>query len=203
MISAVETAESRMKRLENQILTLLPEWSMAPALGAYQALRGVSILSAVILAAELGDLRRFPHPRQLMGYLGLTSAEHSSSTRRRQGAITKAGNAEARRVLVEGAHSYRLPARIAAAKLPVLQALPEPVQRIAWTAQARLCARTRRLRAQGRLNNVVTVAIAREMAALPLGHRPDRSAQERLTPLTYRRATQGARDHGREPSIGL
>jgi transposase len=165
MLAAVDTAQARMQRLEGQILTLLPDWSMAPAVAAYQALRGVSVLSAIILAAELGDLRRFPHPRQLMGYLGLTSSEHTSSTRRRQGAITKAGNAEARRVLVEGAHSYRLPARIAAAKLPVLQAQPEAVQRIAWTAQARLCARTRRLRANGRLNNIVTIAIAREMAA--------------------------------------
>jgi len=163
--STIDAAGERLKGLEAEILTLAPDWSMAPVAGAYQALRGVSVVAAIVLAAELGDLRRFPHPRQLMGYLGLTSSEHSSGGRRRQGGITKAGNAEARRVLVEGAHSYRLPARKARAKQTVLDTQPKTVQDIAWKAQVRLCARTRSLMAKGRCHNVATVAIAREMAA--------------------------------------
>jgi len=165
MQTTIEAASERLKGLDAQILALSSDWSMAPVAAAYQALRGVSFLSAAILAAELGDLRRFSHPRKLMGYLGLTSAEHSSASRRRLGAITKAGNSEARRVLVEGAFSYRLPARKAPAKQAVLETLPKPVQDIAWKAQVRLCARTQTLWAKGRCRNITTIAIAREMAA--------------------------------------
>jgi transposase len=63
------------------------------------------------IVAELGDLTRFSHPSKLMAYLGLTPSEHTSSTKRRLGSITKAGNIAARRMLVECAWSYRFPAR--------------------------------------------------------------------------------------------
>lgn len=165
MISAIETQVLRRQALEAEILRLVPRWSMAPVADAYQALRGISTISAVTLAAELGDLDRFESPRQLMGYLGLTASEASSARRRRRGGITKAGNAHARRLLVEGAWSYRLPARLAPAKLDRTQHLPKPIRDLAWKAQARLCARYRHLRARGLKPNIAVVAIAREMAA--------------------------------------
>lgn len=165
MLHAIEAHQLRLRGLDGEILKLLPDWSMAPVVEAYQALRGVSQLSAIVLAAELGDLGRFTNPRQLMGYLGVTSSEHSSGKRRRQGAITKAGNAHARRVLVEGARSYRLPARIAKAKLACLEQQPKPVRDIAWKAQVRLCARYRTLAASRGNSNIAVVAVAREMAA--------------------------------------
>lgn len=165
MLHAIEAHQARLRGLDTEILRLLPDWSMAPTALAYQALRGVSELSAVTLAAELGDLGRFSSPRQLMGYLGLTASEHSSGKRRRQGAITKAGNAHARRVLVEGARSYRSPARIAKAKLASIERQPKPVRDIAWKAQLRLCARYRSLAASRGSSNIAVVAIAREMAA--------------------------------------
>jgi transposase len=70
---------------------LLPQWRMAPVVEALQALRGVSLVTAVITVAEIGDLTRFTNPRQLMAYLGLVPSEHSSGPYRRLGAITKAG----------------------------------------------------------------------------------------------------------------
>lgn len=79
---------------------------------ALQALRGVQFTVAITLVAELGDLTRFDHPRELMNDLGLTPSESSSGERRRQGAITKSGNTHARRVLVEGAWAYRYPAKV-------------------------------------------------------------------------------------------
>jgi transposase len=165
LISTIETQVLRRQTLEAEIQRLVPQWSMAPVAGAYQALRGVSAIIAISLAAELGDLSRFETPRQLMGYLGITASEDSSGKRRRRGAITKAGNSHARRMLVEGAWSYRLPARLAPAKLAKTEHLPKAVRDIAWKAQARLCARYRHLRAAGRTSNVAVVAIAREMAA--------------------------------------
>jgi transposase len=100
-----------------------------------------------------------------MAYLGLTPSEHSSGAKTARGAITKAGNTRARRMLVEGAWTYRLPARMGAEILKRNEALPQAIKEIAWKAQARLCARYRRLAAAGKPTNVVCVAIARELAA--------------------------------------
>jgi transposase len=132
---------------------------------AIQALRGVQFIAAVTLIAELGDLSRFASPRQLMSYLGLTPSEHSSGERRRQGAITKTGNAHARRVLVEGAWAYRYPAKVSRHLQLRLEKVPKVSQDRSWKAQVRLCKRYRRLVARGKNVNQVVVAIAREMAA--------------------------------------
>src|ERR1700759_5003765 len=95
-IAAIEAATARRDRLEADIEAALPEWSLAPVVQALQALRGVGLVAAVTLMAELGDITRFTNPRQLMAYLGLVPSEHSSGRRtRRQGGITRAGNGTA------------------------------------------------------------------------------------------------------------
>ena len=143
----------------------MPAWSLAPVVAALQAMRGVAFLSAVVLAAEVGDFRRFANPRQLMAWLGLVPSEHSSGAKVERGGITKAGNGRARRVLVEGAWSYRFPARVTGPIQARLEGVPDGVRAIAWKAQLRLCARYRRLVAAGKNANLVTAAVAREMAA--------------------------------------
>ncbi len=164
-IHATEDAEARRKALEQHIKALVPHWSLAPLVAALQSMRGVALIVAVTLAAEVGDLHRFEHPRQLMGYLGLVPCEHSSGPKRRLGRITKAGNTAARRVLIEGAWSYRSPARITRDRLRRMEGLSKEIRDIAWKAEVRLCARYHRLRATGKPANVVTTAIAREMLA--------------------------------------
>src|SRR5207302_54692 len=79
---------------------------------AVMTLRGLDLVAATTVVAELGDLRRFAHPRELMGYLGLVPSEHTTGSKRRLGAITKTGNGHVRRVLIEAAWNYRFPARI-------------------------------------------------------------------------------------------
>jgi hypothetical protein len=101
----VQDAETRRDRLTDQIEELLPSWSMAPVVAALQAMRGVALVAAVTVVAEVGDFRRFANPLQLMAYLGLVPSEHSSGGSVRRGGITKAGNALARQVLIEGAWS--------------------------------------------------------------------------------------------------
>ena len=165
LIQAVEQAEARRDRLEQQMVALLPSWSLRGVVAALQALRGVATLSAITLMAEIGDFRRFIDPRQLMAWLGLVPREHSSGASTVRSAITKAGNHRARRVLVEGAWTYRLPARVGLDLLRRNRALPEAIKDMAWKAQVRLCARYRRLLRAGKPTNVVTVAIARELAA--------------------------------------
>lgn len=164
-IDLVDNAGIRLARLEAQIAELLPRWSLAPVVKAIQAMRGVSFVSAVTVAAETGDLRRFDTPRQFMSYLGLVPSEHSSGPRTQRGGITRAGNKSARRMLIEGAWAYRTQARIGPAHQLRLDGLPKAVHDIAWKAQVRLCSRYRRLAARGKPQTLVTTAIAREMAA--------------------------------------
>jgi transposase len=165
LIQAIEQAQARRERLEQQMVALLPDWSLREVVAALQALRGVALLSAITLMAEIGDFRRFTNPRELMAWLGLVPREHSSGASISRGAITKAGNGRARRALVEGAWTYRLPARISPEILRRNRLLPEAVREVAWKAQVRLCGRYRRLLRTGKPANVVTVAIARELAA--------------------------------------
>jgi transposase len=163
-IAAVEAATARRDRLEAHIEAALPEWSLASVVQALQALRGVGLVAAATLVAELGDITRFTNPRQLMAYLGLVPSEHSSGRTRRQGGITKAGNGAARRMLIEAAWSYRFPARIAREQLLRQERLAKPIRDIAWKAQERLCRRYRKLARTRKQPTVITAAIARELA---------------------------------------
>lgn len=163
-IAAVEAATARRDRLEAHIEAVLPDWSLAPVVRALQALRGMALVAAATLVAELGDITRFTNPRQLMAYLGLVPSEHSSGRTRRQGGITKAGNGAARRMLIEAAWSYRFPARISREQLLRQESLARPIRDTAWKAQERLCRRYRKLARAGKPPTVVTAAIARELA---------------------------------------
>jgi transposase len=105
----------------------------------------------------------YDNPRELMQFLGLIPSEYSSGERRRQGALTKAGNTHARRALVEGAWTYRYPAKVSRHLQLRLETQPKAVQDISWKAQRRLGKRYRRLMARGKHANQVVVAIAREL----------------------------------------
>ena len=162
-IAAVEAAEARRDRLTTQIEAMLPDGTLAPVVAALQTMRGMALVTAATLIAELGDLSRFANPRQLMAYLGLVPSEHSSGASVRRGGITKAGNGAARRLLIEAAWSYRFPARISRELLLRQENQPKPIRDIAWKGQLRLCARYRKLARTGKPANVVTTAIAREL----------------------------------------
>jgi transposase len=162
-IHAVEDSEKRIARLVDQIEQLLGQWSMAPVVSAFQAMRGVAFINAITIVAEIGDFSRFKNPRQLMAYIGLVPSEHSSGDSVRRGGITKSGNHQARRALIEGAWTYRMQARISRKLHDRIADLPTGIRDIAWKAQLRLCTRYRRLIAAGKKSVVVTTAIAREM----------------------------------------
>jgi len=163
MLQRIERAEALCDRLKGAILELVPQWTLAPVVQAIQALRGVSLIVASVIVAEVGCFSRFDSPRQLMAYLGLNPSEHSSGATVRRGAITKTGNALARTCLVEAAWTYRFPARVTQIIRDRLNNLPEPIRNVAWKAQVRLSARYRKLIAAGKAAPKVVVAIAREL----------------------------------------
>jgi transposase len=145
--AAVHTAPARMRAV----------------IEAVQALRGIALVTAVTIAAEVGELTRFAKPRQLMGYSGAVASEDSSGSRTRRGGITKAGNAHLRRVIVEAAWAYRYRPAVGTA-LRKRQATVSPeAKEIAWKAQHRLHDRYRALTARGKCKQQVVTAIAREL----------------------------------------
>jgi len=164
-VRAVSEEVERVERLEAELRDQVMSWHLYPVVEAVQAMRGVSFITATTVIAELGDITRFEKPRQLMSYLGLTPSEYSTGSRRRLGGISKAGNSHVRRVLVEGAWSYRFPAKISAHLQKRIEKAPKVAQEISWKAQVRLCKRYRRFQARGVHPNKAIVAIAREMAA--------------------------------------
>jgi len=164
-VDTVRSCTERVDRITEQIRLLVGKWRLGPVVEAFQALRGVSLVVASTVVAELGDLTRFDTPRQVMAYLGLIPSQHSSGDKIKLGPITKTGNGHARQMLTEAAWSYRMPARVSRRLRDRQQNLPEKVWQIAWKAQVRLCARYSRLLARGKPSQLVITAIARELAA--------------------------------------
>lgn len=162
----------RVAGLDVQIEQTAQASRVWPVIEALMALRGVNLLTATTLVAEVGDLKRFANAPQLMAYLGLVPSEHSSGGSTHRGSITKTGNSHVRRVLVEAAWTYRHAARKSAILQRRAERTPEVVQDIAWSAQKRLCQRYRTLEGKGKMKVQVCTAVARELAGFiwAIGH---------------------------------
>jgi len=164
-LNEVEHAGVRIARLEKAIdeaVEQAPE-SMRELIQALQALRGVAKVGAVTIVAEVGTLTRFEHPRQIMGYSGAVSSEHSSGGKIRRGGITKTGNAHLRRVIVEAAWSQRYKPVLSVLMRKRQEGLSAEVQEIASKARHRLHSRYMRLLGKGKTKQEVVTAVAREM----------------------------------------
>jgi transposase len=164
-LKAVEDAAERVAYLTSALEALVKDTVLAPLAKALQAFRGVSMVSAVTIAAEVGgDLRRFATARQFMSYVGLVPSESSTGKRRRQGPITRCGNGHLRRILVEAAWHYRHLPQMSVELRRRNQGVAEGVRRIAWKAQKRLNKRLYHLLKAGKSSQQAVTAMARELA---------------------------------------
>ena len=163
-IDTTTDCSNRVQRLTEQIRQQSQQSRQHELIKALQSMRGISLIVAVTIVAELGDLTRFEHPGKLMAFLGLIPSEHSSGEQVKKGPITKTGNGHVRKALVEAAHAYRFPARKSRAIRKRQEELPKEVIDISWNAQCRLCTRYQYLMAKGKKTNVAKTAIAREIA---------------------------------------
>ncbi len=162
-VDMVKAMTCRVTALDTQIESAAAESVFWPVIEGLMALRGVDLLTATTIVAEIGDLKRFAGAPQLMAYLGVVPSEHSSGSSKSRGGITKTGNGHVRRVLVEAAWTYRFPARKSAHLQRRAERAPQPVQDIAWNAQKRLCGRYRLLEGKGKQKVQVCTAVAREL----------------------------------------
>lgn len=163
-IDTIIAGIKRVQGLDQHIERTAQASAVWPIIEALMALRGVSLLTAATVMAEVGDLTRFANASQLMAYLGLVPSESSSGPNTRRGGITKTGNSHVRRVLVEAAWTYRHPARKTATLQRRAEKTSDEVQEIAWKAQKRLCTRYWVLDARGKLKVQACTAVARELA---------------------------------------
>lgn len=159
----VDEAVARLRAVEGDLRSLLDLEPLRPRVQRLRCFRGIDDLTALTIAAELGDPRRFPSAPRTMAFVGLVPSEHSSGTRRARGAITQTGNAHLRRVLVEAAWHYRHRPFVGGALRRRQHGAPAAVVAQAWTAQQRLHRRYHRLAARGKPKQHVITAVAREL----------------------------------------
>jgi len=164
-LAEVDHASERIIRLEKAIEDAIQQASpsMRAVIEGLQALRGVAKLSAVTLAVEIGSFSRFATAKQLMAYCGVVPSEHSSGNSRRQGAITKTGNAHVRRVLFESAWGCRHRPNLGKQLKLRQRGLSAATNEIALKAQHRLHRRYLALMARGKPSPKVLGAIGREL----------------------------------------
>jgi transposase len=162
-LRAVDEARARLEAVEKQLQDCLTLEPLATRVGRLRCFRGIDDLTALTIAVELSDPRRFASARHLMAYLGLVPSEHSSGSKRAQGGITKTGNAHLRRVVVEAAWHYRHHPFVGHVLKKRQVDQPADVVARAWAAQHRLHARYRRLTGRGKSRQVVVTAIGREL----------------------------------------
>jgi transposase len=165
MVNVITEAGERLDRYDAQLPRVIPGWRWEPVVKALMSLRGMAVLTAATLVAELGDLKRFASARQLMGYLGLVPSEDSTGDKRRQGGITKMGNGIARRALIEAAWNYRAPARLSRELLKRQEGLSKEVKDLSWAAQTRLHHRYQHLtKVKHKKSTVAAAALGRELS---------------------------------------
>jgi transposase len=165
-LTGVRALEQRRGALNDIIEGASPESPWAQTIARLRCMRGINTVTAFGLCTEIGDFHRFAHPRTLTAYLGIVPSEHSSGEQIRRGPITKAGSPHARRLLVEAAHHYRHQPAIGMALARRQDGQDPRACEIAWRAQRRLHHQYQRLRLErGKPANIVTVALARELAA--------------------------------------
>jgi len=164
-LRTIDEAHSRLLELKDKLIEVLESWEWKPVVKALMACKGFQEVAAMTIVSELGDIRRFPNPRKLMSFLGLTPSEHSSGTSRRQGSITKCGNSHARWILIECAQHYRKPAKLSVALSKRQDGQSPKIKALSWKMQNRLSKRYRALKARGKQENKCIVAIARELSA--------------------------------------
>ena len=163
-VRGVDEAVARLQAVETELRDLLTIEPLRARVERLRCFRGIDNLTALTIAAELGDARRFPSASRVMAFTGLVPSEHSSGTKQARGAITKTGNTHLRRVLVESAWHYRHhPFRGRALRLRQ-EGAPPAVIAHAWRAQQRLHRRYRRLAARGKPKQHIVTAIARELS---------------------------------------
>ena len=164
-VQTAQQGHGRVERLTHQMAELVDDWALAPLVRNLQAFHGIDLVTAIGVAAEVGNFVRFQRAEQFMAYVGLVPSEHSTGQSRRQGGITKTGNRHIRRLLVEaGWHYYHCSPAVSAALQKRREGVPVEITTIADKARLRLRTKASRMQRASKTPNKIAVALARELA---------------------------------------
>lgn len=175
-LALLEYKRQRREELDRQIEAIALGPDYREAVSRLVSYRGIQTHTAMVVKTEIGDFRRFDHPRQLMAYMGLVPREDSSGERARQGGITKAGNSRCRHVLVQAAWNYRHPPRVSHALSRRQEGQPAEVVARSWKAQHRLHKLFKRLEYR-KNSRIAAVAVARELVGFLWAEMQDLEAE--------------------------
>jgi len=180
MLSHLDALDAQLGAIEHELEQVATSEPWCDPVRWLCSFRGVGLITALGLLAEIGDFRRFNQPRELMSYLGLTPSEYSSGDQQHRGHITKCGNRHARRLLIEAAWHYQHAPRLSARAKALAPHVPTAVTARAWRAQVRLNHRHRTLTGHGKRSTVANVAVARELCGFlwaAMTHQPLREEE--------------------------
>jgi transposase len=210
-ITTTEHATARIAKLDADIAECIEGWALAPLVKNLQAFRGIKLLTAVGIAAEIGDFARFPKAGNFMGYVGLVPSENSSGQSRRQGGITKTGNRHVRRLLIEAAwHYFNAPLVASAALTARRVGVSEEVIAIADRALRRLRKKCQAMQLRKKSGTKIVTALARELAgfvwaaarvgeAIPSASGRSKSLPPVRTPAVTERVKMSAKTSAKPP----
>jgi transposase len=163
-LAHVDSLDAQLAALDAELEQIACQTPWCDPVRWLSAFRGISTRTALGLLAEIGDWKRFGHPRELMRYLGLTPSEYSSGDQQHRGHITKCGNEHARRLLIEAAWHYRKRPAIGTTLAARHHGQSAHAIAIAWSAQQRLHRTWHRLEQRAKRRTIIAVAAARELA---------------------------------------
>ena len=163
LLSSLKDTSLKLDTLEGALFKSVESHPKQDLIKALQALRGVQLLTAATIVAEVSDFKRFSTAPQFMSYVGVVPREHSSGTKQKRGSITKAGCSELRHVLIESSHHYRYQPFTSSQLQKRQSDLPPEIISISYKAQVRLHEKYRSL--AGRIGKPkAIVAVSRELA---------------------------------------
>lgn len=160
---SIEECENKISRFESEITVQCAHSSLLSLIEALQAFKGIGLITAATIVAEVGDLTRFRKASQLMSYAGLVPGEHSSGNTIKRGSITKAGNSHLRWIITEAAWHYRHRPAVGENLKKRQKGISEEVKQTAWKAQHRLNLKYRRMLAKGIIKQKTITGVAREL----------------------------------------
>ncbi len=163
-VHALDLVDHRIAALERAIAETAEQAPWRELVARLRCLRGVDTLTALAIVVEIGDFERFRSAAEFMAFVGLVPSEHSSGERRRQGSITKVGNAHVRRLLVESAWHARRRPTVGYQLARRQRGQDALVLERSWRCQQRLYRRWQRMAGRGKPSQKIVVACARELA---------------------------------------
>ncbi len=163
LVQQMHTLESTLKEIEQKVDELAQSEKYKKQVLALTCYRGIKNIWAMVMITEIGNIKRFDHPRRLVGFMGLDLREYSSGGKEHKFGITKAGNKYLRTAFAEANQRSWQGTTISQALKQRRELSPTPFVDIAIRCSKRLYRKGYKMQQAGKNGNKIKIACAREM----------------------------------------